>query len=148
MTLEESAKGLHLNPDGTFGPTRNKKSYIVMPYHAKTGKVKKPSDQKTRWEIAANQHYYLFALADACDWKCSESKNYFAVHDDCKTKLGNGGERIAFFTCVNPDNGTIPWHGYPVLSQDYCPPDTLLDSWEKNGIISSPVKKNIERKRI
>jgi len=103
------------NRDQTYGPTTNGKYYISKPDHRKNSRS---GGQKTKWCIDEDQEFSVFkpACEDFNSWFCRKNNCIFAVVDNGQITLGKSGEKLAKFP--NVSNGTDPWHGYPVLTEN------------------------------
>ncbi|MEO0897150.1 MAG: hypothetical protein AAFY71_12170 [Bacteroidota bacterium] len=148
------------NEDQLYGPTEvnensetSKESYYFSkPDHRNTAKKKK---EKTRWEIKEGQEFHIFKIAEESNteipnsrWYCEKNKCLFSIHDNGKTILGKGSERLAKFP--EPINTNDNWHGYPVKGKESqnLPSEKLLDVWKKEDVITETTKKRIETKRL
>ncbi len=130
------------NRDGTYGPTKRGDYYISKEDHRRTAKFKK---DKTRWIIEEGQEFTVFSESNEPYWYCAENDCLFSLMENCKTKLGENGERIAKF----PDDKNVndPWHGYPVftIESHNRPSSNLLDLIEKEGKLPLNVRMKIEK---
>lgn len=128
------------NNDGTYGPTSNNHFYIPVHYHNRTAKKRK---DKNRWYIKENCQYEVFRIADEPYWFCNSNNCLFSIVDEGRIVLGKNGERLAKFPL--PSNLTDPWHGWPVSTAEEKPSEDLLDSWEKDGVITDHLRRKIGR---
>jgi len=128
------------NPDGTYGPNKKGHCYIPASYHSRKASS---SPYKTKWCIPEPHEYCVFVYADVNDFVCSKNNCLFAIINDCKTKLGDNGERVAKFPIPK---GETPYHGYPVHGEGI--DEDLLDKWEKSTIISRPTRRRLAKCQI
>jgi hypothetical protein len=92
--------------------------------------------------------YAIFALADDGNWQCS-SGHYWGIHihtDDRPMELGKDGERLCKFP--RTANGSDPWHGYPVFSNEDAPPDEFVEQWRISGVINRIIAKRIQKGKL
>lgn len=135
------------NSNQTYGPTRRGHFYKPVDYHQPYAR-KRPD--KTRWNIHEGNQYEVFRLSDEGVWECTTNKCLFSIIDNGNVILGENGERLGEFPF--PPEPAIEWHGYPRPSDEidrHCATFMqLLDKWENDGIITSHVRRKIEKGAI
>ena len=139
--------------NGVYGPNNVGDTYKPAPYHGVAAKRKK---QKARWAYTSSCEYYVFNLADEHDnsidengiqdkkWMNDDGRGLYSLVDDCKERLGQEGERLAFFP--TPVNANDPWHGYPIDSTNVG--DNLILHWYRKKVISETTYLRLMRHRL
>lgn len=129
-----------------FGPNGTGKLYISLFYHRDLTRA-----HKSAWcrAVPPPMEYGIFCDADTHLWR-DQQDHYWAVHAGGTTVLGARGERLSKFPC--PSNVMDPWHGFPVSplerGDDDAPADDFVDAWIAAGVVSKPVGRRIQRRKI
>lgn len=138
---------IRIESDGiVFGYTRkNKRSYKSLNYHRR---LVKPG--KTQWSqtITRETESSYFDESDYESW-CSEEGHHWWISKDAAVRIGNRGERIAFFPCC--ENHPGPWHGYPVSAiedHNYEVPEELVSQWQDGGTIDDLAAARLRRGKL
>lgn len=129
------------NSNGTYGPTTKDHYYQPAPYHNATARKRK--NKKSRWQIKEGEQYEVFKISDEPYWICKINHCLFSIVQDGEVVLGQEEERLAVFPV--PQNSFDAWHGWPTNSDNKKPEPCLLDKWEQDKIISSHIRRKIER---
>jgi len=109
--------------------------YLCYREHRGAGSTR----DKSVWIIAEVDEYGLFCTADDNDWK-DDQDCYWAVKNG--EQLGSKEERVAKFWDRNP------WHGFPVLTSETKPPNTLIDLWKETAQISKADARRMKRSKL
>lgn len=133
-----------LEPDGfVYGPNASGKKYKSLNYHRNM-----PRPGKTRWaDVFTRDHEYeLFDTCDRNNWRCADGHYWGTLNG--KFQLGMTEERFSF--CPVNTNPRVPWHGYPVRGsgKDYQIPESILEAWLEDGIITDIIAKRIRSAKI
>lgn len=129
-----------------YGPTVNGKMYLSVFKHRG-----KSSQHKSIWSsaISPDMEYGIFCSSDESDW-CDQNQNYWGVLEKGKKILGERGEYICKFPRTS--NQQDPWHGYPVSPKENgpsdTPPDSLVEQWVKDDVITKGFARKIYKLKI
>ncbi|ENJ5959321.1 hypothetical protein AB1Z15_000510 [Vibrio parahaemolyticus] len=118
--------------------------YKVNPKHRKN----KPKDDCTQWEVDEWTEIKLFTEGMANDWVCNDGHIWSIEHST--VVLGDSGNARSkpYYAKFVVDNNH-EWHGYPVSSKrpNDRPPTKVLDSWQKDNLITKKQQNNITKGR-
>lgn len=132
-------KKYEASPHGRF--------YQPADYHG-TSKSKQKKKHtfgpKTQWIINKGMQYDVFLAGEK--QKLIDDNGIFSLQDNCADIFGVNGERIAFFPA--PPQGTVEWHGYPILSEEEKLTDDMIDSFYKKQIVDFTIYKRILERKI
>lgn len=134
-----------IRPDGEeYCCTKSNKRYISFNYHRSITDIK---GKKSIWKssISKQLEFEIFCEADDNNWQ-DQKGHYFGLRDQGCTPLGNNDERICKFPITS--NSSDPWHGYPVGRSNETPPDSFINKWIKDKIITRTIGKSIQRGKL
>jgi len=87
--------------------------------------------------LKKNEQFEVFKVSDENKWECNSNDGIFSILSNGEIILGENEERLAFFP--KPTNTNDAWHGYPIVSSEYEPSETLVDKWLEDEIIDNRV---------
>lgn len=127
-----------------FGPTLSGKMYIAVYIH----RGMRP--ERNQWSIPPDGEYKIFVAADQGNWHAPPG-HYWGVQSYHAPTLGTRGERICKFP-MGSNSANVPWHGFPVSPIDdgagSAPPDSLVETWIQNRVVSKTIGRRIEKRKI
>lgn len=136
-----------------YGPTSNGWYYQPAGYHPKVSKPKNKKgdkdkesehENKSSWILDKSQQYDVFLEGEKGEFM--DNSNMFSVLDNCNVVMGTDGERIALFPV--PPEGTVDWHGYPILSKEEKLTSEIMDKFYKAKVINFTIYSRMLRRDL
>ncbi len=134
------------NKKGQFGPSTNNKFYVPKEDHNPT-KKRGLNQAKTHWIYTADGQFCVFDDADMSEREVEIGLLGLDIADKKLRRLGQGGERVAFFP--RPQNENDSWHGYPCSMDDIGDDfDDIISLLQKDGVINKSTFNKLIKKSI